>query len=79
MLLNMEGFEIEIRGNNFVCINDGAKTNFCEWKYLDPTVQERLRAIKSEILVILEDFITSDAKSVFDSTAEQYLTSHNPS
>ncbi len=77
MVLNVEGFEIEIRGNDFVCINDGAKTNFCEWKHLDSSVQERFRAIKSEILVILENFITSEEKSIFDSTAEQYFSIQN--
>ena len=77
MVLNVEGFEIEIRGDNFVCIDDGAKAKFCEWKYLDPTVQERFRTIKDEILVILENFITSDTKSIFDSAAEQYRTAQN--
>ncbi len=77
MVLNVEGFEIEIRGNDFVFIDDGARANFCEWKHLDPSVQERFRAIKNEILVILENFITSDEKSIFDSSAEQYYTSQN--
>jgi hypothetical protein len=74
MVLSMEGFQIEIRGDNFVCIDDGARTNFCEWKYLDPLIQDRFKAIKSEILVVLENFITSDEKSIFDSAAERYPT-----
>lgn len=77
MVLSLEGFQIEIRGDNFVCIDDGARTNFCEWKYLDPSVQDRFNAIKGEILVILENFITSETKSIFDSAAEKYPTAQN--
>ncbi len=78
MVLSMEGFQIEIRGDNFVCIDDGSRKNFCEWKHLDPSIQDRFKAIKGEILVILENFITSDAKSIFDSAAEKHPTAQKP-
>ncbi len=73
MVLNVEGLEIEIRGGSFVCIDDGSKTHFCEWTHMDPKLQDTFRSIKGEIQTIVENFITSDKRSVFDSVAEQYM------
>ncbi len=78
MLLNLEGFEIEIRGGSFVCIDDGAKSLFCAWRDLDPKLQDAFRALVAEVDVTVEKFVTSDDKTAFDTVAEEYRDSSSP-
>ncbi len=72
MVLNLEGFEIEIRGDSFVCIDDGAKSLFCAWRDLDPKLQNAFRALTAELEVVVERFVTSESKAAFDKVAEKY-------
>ncbi len=72
MMLNLAGFEFEVRGDSFVCIDDGAKSHFCEWQYLDPKLQDAFSTLKKEVTVALERFLMSGDMSAFESTAEHY-------
>ncbi len=72
MVLNLEGFEIEIRGDSFVCIDDGAKSLFCAWRDLDPRLQDAFKALATELEVVVVKFVTSDNKAAFDAVAEHY-------
>jgi len=74
MVLSFEGFEIEILGDSFVCIYDGTKSQFCEWKELDPRLQNVFRELAARLQVAVEEFVTSDSKIAFDSIAERYET-----
>ncbi len=72
MVLNLEGFEIEVRGGSFVCIDDGAKSLFCPWSDLDPRLQAAFKSLVAELEVAVERFVTSDDKAAFDAVAEEY-------
>jgi hypothetical protein len=72
MVLNLEGFEIEIRGGSFVCIDEGDKSLFCAWMDLDPKLQDAFKALAEEIGITVERFVTSDDKAAFDAVAEEY-------
>jgi hypothetical protein len=50
MLLNLEGFQIEIHGDSFVCIDDGGKNLFCAWRDLDPRLQDAFKALGAEVV-----------------------------
>ncbi len=72
MVFSIDGFEFEIRKNEFVCLDDGEKSRFCEWRSLDPKLQEVFRAIKEELLVVIEKFLVSDNHIAFTEVAEEY-------
>jgi|WetSurMetagenome_2_1015567.scaffolds.fasta_scaffold1113562_1 hypothetical protein len=78
MRLNLEGFEIEIRGDSFVCIDDGAKSLFCAWSDLDPNLQDAFKALAAEIEITVEKFFSSDDKTAFDAVADEYEDPHYP-
>jgi len=72
MLLNIEDFELEIVEDKFVCLDNGITSRFCEWKYLDPELQEKFRIISKNLSGIMDSFIDSHEKTIFDSIAEEY-------
>ena len=72
MVLNLEGFEVEIHEDSFVWINDGTNIEFCEWKCLDPKLQDAFSGLKAKIEAAVENFVMSDIKSNFDAVAEIY-------
>jgi hypothetical protein len=78
MVLNLEGLEIEIRGDSFVCIDDGAKSLFCAWRDLDPKLQDAFRTLVAELEVTVVKFVASDNKAAFDAVAEEYKDSPFP-
>ncbi len=78
MVLNLEGFEIEVRGGSFVCIDDGAKSLFCAWTDLDPKLQDAFKALVAALEVTVQKFVTSDDKAAFDAVAEEYDDSEYP-
>jgi hypothetical protein len=72
MLLKTKDFELEIRENAFVCLEDEAATNFCEWQYLDPHLREKFSRIRRELLEVMEAFVTSDDRQNFRRLSEEY-------
>ncbi len=72
MILNLDGFELEIHRDSFVCVDDGAKVHFCEWGLLDGNLQSAFRTIQEELALIAERFIISGNKVAFDAIAEEY-------
>lgn len=72
MLLKTKNFELEILENEFVCMEDEAATNFCEWKYLDPHLREKFSRIRRELLEVMEAFVTSDDRQNFRKISEEY-------
>lgn len=74
MLLRVNGLELEIVEDKFVCfsINDGENSHFCEWKYLDPKLRERFTILRQEFLNSMNEFAHSDTRAVFQSIAEEY-------
>ena len=74
MLLKVRGYELEILQGKFVCFvqNDGETSHFSEWKYLDPKLQEKFKAIREELLEVIETFIKSEGKAAFEAISEEY-------
>lgn len=72
MLLNTKDFELEIVEDKFVCLDNGTTSRFCEWKYLDPRLQEKFRTIIKDLSGIMDSFIGSHERIIFDSVAEEY-------
>ena len=75
MLLKVNGSELEIEKDKFVCFatDDGETSHFCEWKYLDPKLQERFKALKQELLEFMQEFSLSDTRARFESVAEAWV------
>ncbi|MHC1727162.1 MAG: hypothetical protein AB9866_14340 [Syntrophobacteraceae bacterium] len=74
MLLKVNGCELEIVEDKFVCfaVNDGENSHFCEWKYLDEDLQERFESLRLELLEVMRKFVVSDTRDIFQSIAEEY-------
>jgi len=74
MFLKVGGNELEIHQGKFVCFGqNNAETNhFSEWKYLDSKLQEKFKAIREELLEIMEKFINSEDKAAFEAVSEEY-------
>ncbi len=74
MLLKIRGYELEILQGKFVCLgrNDGETSHFSEWKYLDPKLQERFKAIREELVGLMGKFIDSEDKASFEAISEEY-------
>jgi hypothetical protein len=74
MLLKVNGCELEIVEDKFVCfvIDDGDTSYFCEWKYLDPKLRERFKAMRLELSGVMQKFTLSDARAPFMALAEEY-------
>jgi hypothetical protein len=58
-------FELEIRENAFVCVEDEAMTFFCEWKDMDPETQNKFKAMKQQVTEIIIKALNSGAKAGF--------------
>jgi len=78
MVLNLEGFQIEIRGDSFVCIDDGGKSLFCAWRDLDARLQDAFKKLAAAIEITVEKFVSSDDKAAFDAVADEYEDPHYP-
>ena len=72
MVLNLEEYELEIHEDSFVWINDGTNIEFCEWRCLDPKLQDAFSVLKAQIAAAVETFVMSDIKTNFDAVAEIY-------
>ena len=74
MLLKIKGYELEILQGKFVCLgqNNGETSHFSEWKYLDPKLQEEFKAIREELVEVIEKFINSEDKTSFETISEEY-------
>jgi len=74
MLLKIRGYELEILQGKFVCLgqNDGETSHFSEWKYLDAKLQEKFKAIREELMEVMEKFINSEDKAFFEAISEEY-------
>jgi hypothetical protein len=74
MLLKIKGYELEILQEKFVCLgqNNGETSHFSGWKYLDPKLQEKFKAIREELVEVIEKFINSEDKASFEAISEKY-------
>ncbi len=72
MVLNIDGFEVEIREDSFVKINDGTNIGFCEWASMAPELKDAFSGLKARIEVALENFVMSGNKYSFDAVAERH-------
>ncbi len=72
MLLNVNGIEIEIREDAFVCIDDGNASRFCEWENLTPALQEVFRTLRQDLSKKMQDFLTSGDCTAFSAVSEEY-------
>ena len=74
MFLRISGYELEILQEKFVCLSrkDGETTHFSEWRDLDPKLQEKFKAIREELLEVVENFINSEDKTAFEAASEEY-------
>jgi hypothetical protein len=74
VLLKVGGRELEIIHGKFVCFdeNEGETSHFSEWNYLDPELQEKFKAIRGELLEVMENFIHSADKAAFEAISEEY-------
>ncbi|MHC1728241.1 MAG: hypothetical protein AB9866_19925 [Syntrophobacteraceae bacterium] len=79
MLLKVNGCELEIVEDKFVCYatNDGDTNHFCEWNYLDPNLQERFKALRLGLLEVMQEFALSNTMIYFQSVAEEYNADSN--
>jgi hypothetical protein len=73
MLLNIKGYELEIVQGKFVCLdqNDGETCHFCEWRRLHPELQEKFKAMREELMGLMEKFINSKDKTSFEAVSEE--------
>ena len=67
-----ERFELEIRENAFVRVEDETMKYFCEWKNMVPELQDAFVAMKQEAREIIKWALSSDAKIGFFVVAEDY-------
>ncbi len=58
-------FELEIRENAFVCVEDETMTFFCEWKEMDPELQHEFKAMKQQVAEIIKKALNSGVKAGF--------------
>jgi len=74
MLLKVGGNELEIVVGKFVCLgrNHGKTSHFSEWKYLDPKLREKFKAIRKQLLEVMEKFIDSEDKAAFEAVSDEY-------
>ena len=74
MLLKVKGYELEVLQGKFVCLgqNDEETSHFSEWKYLDPKLQEKFKAIREELVQVIEKFINSEDRTAFEAISEEY-------
>jgi hypothetical protein len=74
MLLKVKGYELEIVQGKFVCLgrNDGETSHFGDWKYLDRKLQEKFKAIREELVEVIEKFMNSEDKAAFEAISEEY-------
>lgn len=72
MLLRIEGLELEIQEDLFVCLDNGTTSRFCEWKRLAPGLQETFKLLEKELKGVIETFMQSDLRIAFDTVSEEY-------
>lgn len=74
MLLKIGGCELEIVQGKFVCLgqNNGQTSHFSEWRHLGPKLEGRFKAIRDELLQVMENFIDSEDKTAFEEISEEY-------
>lgn len=74
MLLKVNGCELEIVEDKFVCFatHYGETSHFCEWKSLDPALLEKFKAMRLELMEFMQNFTLSDTKATFESIAEEF-------
>ncbi len=74
MLLKVRSYELEIVQEKFVCLgqNDGEISHFSEWKYLDPKLQEKFRAISEELMEVMGKFVNSEDGASFEAISEEF-------
>ena len=72
MFLKAGRFEIEIREDAFVCLEEGKTSHFCEWSRLDPGLQKTFRDLRLDLLKVMNDFLRSEKNQAFLGVSETY-------
>lgn len=72
MLINIKGFELEIKEDLFVSVENDTMSQFCEWRSLDENTRQSFRELEREISRLLEKFMASDQRVAFDAVSEKY-------
>ncbi len=80
MLLQIKGYELEIIQGKFVCFarNNGEKSYFSEWQYLDRELREKFEAIREQLSKVMENFVNSKENITFEAISEEYEKQDQP-
>ncbi len=72
MLLDVDGVEVEIREDLFVCIENGNESRFCEWQTLTPDLRKAFLDLKEDLAKKVEEFLHSANNPAFMAISEGY-------
>ncbi len=73
MILKVGDVELEIAEEQFVCLENGASSHFCEWKYLDPKLKEKFKGLAGQLSAIMQEFMQSNDSARFTDLSEEYI------
>ena len=78
MLIKASGFELEIREDAFVCLEEGETSHFCEWSRMDADLRKIFLGLQNDLSKVMADFLRSDKTRGFFALSDRYEDSSGP-